>query len=112
MEKLKLREFESLKPALPYLLLTGLSLGAYALAWKGALFFAFILGVYITIQHIFNRIKGKQTEYLAISGMFVFAVALLLILPTPFLGGTKSMYIKGLFAGILAFPVLPGSLFI
>ncbi|MDD4249030.1 MAG: STT3 domain-containing protein, partial [Methanosarcina sp.] len=40
-KKIKDKEFGSLKPALPYLLLTGLSLGAYALAWKGALFFAF-----------------------------------------------------------------------
>ncbi len=107
-ERIRDKEFESLKPAIPYLLLAGFFLGAYALAWKGALFFAFILGVYITIQHIFDHMKGKQTEYLAISGIVVFAVALLLIMPTPFLGGTKSMYIKGLFAGILAFPVLTG----
>ncbi|MCQ1535192.1 oligosaccharyl transferase, archaeosortase A system-associated [Methanosarcina sp. KYL-1] len=108
LERIKNKEFESLKPALPYLLLAGISLGAYALAWKGALFFAFILGVYITVQHIFDHMKGKKTEYLAISGMVIFAVAIFMIMFTPFLGGTKSMYIKGLFAGILAFPVLTG----
>lgn len=107
-EKIKNKDFGVLKPALPYLLLTGISLGAYALAWKGALFFAFILGVYLTVQHMFDHLKGKSTEYLAISGMIVFAVALLMIMFTPYLGGTKGMYIKGLFAGILAFPALTG----
>ncbi|MFA7216354.1 MAG: oligosaccharyl transferase, archaeosortase A system-associated, partial [Bacillota bacterium] len=107
-EKIKNRDLEGLKPVLPYLLLTGISLGAYALAWKGALFFAFILGVYLTVQHMLDHLKGKSTDYLAISGMLVFAVALLMIMFTPFLGGTKGMYIKGLFAGILAFPTLTG----
>ena len=107
-EKIKNQDFKGLKPALPYLLLTGISLGAYALAWKGALFFAFILGVYLTIQHVIDHLKGKSPDYLAISGMFVFAIALFMIMLTPFLGGTKGLYIKGFLVGLLAFPILSG----
>ncbi|WP_321429275.1 oligosaccharyl transferase, archaeosortase A system-associated [uncultured Methanolobus sp.] len=105
---LKNKNFEPIKPAVPYLILTGIALGAYSLAWKGALFFAFIIGVYITIQHIVNHMHGKSTDYLAISGMVIFLIALIMVLMTPYLGGTKSLYIKGLIAGIIAFPVLTG----
>ncbi|MDG6242762.1 MAG: oligosaccharyl transferase, archaeosortase A system-associated [Methanolobus sp.] len=100
------KSFDKIKPAIPYLILTGISLGAYSLAWKGALFFSFIIGVYITIQHIINHMHGKTTEHLAISGIIVFLIALVMILMTPYLGGTKSLYIKGLLAGIIAFPLL------
>lgn len=103
---LKNKNFDKLKPAIPYLILTGISLGAYSLAWKGALFFSFIIGVYITIQHIINHMHGKTTDYLAISGMVIFFITLLIVLMTPYLGGTKSLYIKGLLAGIIIFPIL------
>ncbi|WP_407282813.1 oligosaccharyl transferase, archaeosortase A system-associated [Methanolobus sp. WCC1] len=105
---LKEMNFDAIKPAIPYLILTGIALGAYALAWKGALFFSFIIGVYITIQHVINHMHGKSTDYLAISGMIIFFIALLMVLMTPYLGGTKSLYIKGLIAGIMAFPILTG----
>ncbi|TGC08020.1 oligosaccharyl transferase, archaeosortase A system-associated [Methanolobus halotolerans] len=102
---LKNRNIDQIKPAIPYLILTGISLGAYTLAWKGALFFGFIIGVYITVQHIINHMHGKSTDYLAISGMVVFFIALLMVLVTPYLGGTKSLYIMGFLAGIIAFPI-------
>ncbi|MCQ1535193.1 oligosaccharyl transferase, archaeosortase A system-associated [Methanosarcina sp. KYL-1] len=107
-EIIKNKDFKVLKPVLPYLLLTGISLGAYALAWKGALFFAFILGVYLTVQHVLDHLKEESTEYLAISGTIIFAIAFLVVMTTPYLGGTKGMYVKGLLAGIFAFPVLSG----
>ncbi len=102
---LKNRNIDKIKPAVPYLILTGISLGAYSLAWKGALFFSFIIGVYITVQHIINHMHGKNTDNIAICGIIVFFIALLMILLTPYLGGTKSLYIRGLLAGIITFPV-------
>ncbi|MBP1908185.1 oligosaccharyl transferase, archaeosortase A system-associated [Methanolobus bombayensis] len=105
---LKEMNLNPIKPAIPYLILTGIALGAYSLAWKGALFFSFIIGVYITVQHIINHMHGKSTDYLAISGMIIFFIALIMVLMTPYLGGTKSLYIKGLLAGIIAFPILTG----
>ncbi|MEZ5334876.1 MAG: oligosaccharyl transferase, archaeosortase A system-associated [Methanolobus sp.] len=105
---IKNKNFESIKPAIPYLILTGIALGAYSLAWKGALFFAFIIGVYITVQHVINHMSGKSTDYLAISGMIIFLIALIMVLLTPYLGGAKSLYMKGLLAGAIAFPVMTG----
>ncbi|WP_292468782.1 oligosaccharyl transferase, archaeosortase A system-associated [Methanolobus sp.] len=103
---LKNRNIDTIKPAIPYLILTGISLGAYSLAWKGALFFCFIIGVYITIQHIVNHMQGKTTDYLAISGLIIFVIALMMVLFAPYIGGIKSLYIKGMIAGIVAFPLL------
>ncbi|MDA0524846.1 oligosaccharyl transferase, archaeosortase A system-associated [Methanococcoides alaskense] len=107
-DDLKNSKFKNLKPALPYLVLSGIALGAYSLAWKGALFFSFIIGVYIAVQHVMDHLNGRSTDYLAISGMVIFAVALIIVLLTPHLGGTKALHIKGLLAGIVAFPVLTG----
>lgn len=105
-KNLRNKNFDALKPSLPYFLLTGVALGAYTLAWKGALFFSFIIGIYVTIQHIIDHMHGRSTDHLAIGGMIIFAVALAMILMTPYLGGTKSMHIRGLLAGIIAFPLL------
>ncbi|RSD35137.1 MAG: dolichyl-diphosphooligosaccharide--protein glycosyltransferase [Methanohalophilus sp.] len=98
--------FSQIRPILPYFLLTGFFLGAYTLAWKGALFFSFIIGVYITAQHIIDHMHGRSTEYLAIGGMAIFIVALVMVLLTPAIGGTKDLQIKGLLAGFVAFPIL------
>ncbi|MCK5660944.1 MAG: oligosaccharyl transferase, archaeosortase A system-associated, partial [Methanosarcinales archaeon] len=97
------KNFNKLKPSLPYIVLTGISLGLYALAWKGALFFALIIGAYITLQHIIDHLRGEVPEYLSIIGAGTFFVALLLIIPVPSLGSVKSQYMMGLPAGILAF---------
>ncbi len=103
---LKKTPFETLRPALPYFILTGISMGAYTLTWKGALFFSLIIGLYITIQHIVDHMHGRTTDYLAVGGMIIFAVTLVMVLMVPEIGGTKSINEKGLLAGILAFPLL------
>ncbi len=105
-EGLKNKQFDGIKPALPYFILTGVSLGAYTLAWKGALFFSLIIGVYIAIQHIVDHLHKRDTDYLAVGGIVIFAIAFIMVLLVPYLGGTKAMHLKGLFAGIIAFPAL------
>ena len=105
-ENLKNRDLDALKPSLPYFILTGIALGAYTLAWKGALFFSFIIGIYITVQHIIDHMHGRRTDYLAIGGIIIFTVAFLMIMMTPYLGGSKALNLKGLLAGIIAFPLL------
>ena len=97
--------FNKLRPSIPYIIFTGFSLGLYILAWKGALFFALIIGVYITIQHIIDHLRGEVPEYLSIIGVVTFAIALLFVLMVPSIGGTKHQYLMGLPAGILAFIV-------
>ncbi|MDN5310378.1 MAG: dolichyl-phosphooligosaccharide-protein glycotransferase [Methanolobus sp.] len=107
-EKMRNKDFNSFKIVLPYIILTGVALGAYSLSWVGAIFFSFVIGVYITTQHIIDHIHKKQTDYLAITGMIIFAVALIMVLATPYIGSTKPLTIKGLLAGIIAFPFLTG----
>jgi len=106
LSSLKEKGLAQIKPILPYFLLAGFFLGAYTLAWKGALFFSFIIGVYITAQHIIDHMHGRSTEYLAIGGMAIFAVALVMVLLAPEIGNTKSRQIFGLTAGLVAFPLL------
>lgn len=98
--------YETIRPALPYFILTGVSMGAYTLTWKGALFFSLIIGLYITIQHVVDHMHGRTTDYLAVGGVIIFAVTLIMVLMAPEIGGTKAMHEKGLLAGILAFPLL------
>lgn len=105
---LRQANFNNLRSVLPYIILTGFALGAYTLAWNGAIFFSFIIGIYITIQHIIDHINDKPTDYLAIIGVIIFSVALIMVLLTPYIGGTKAITIKGLIAGIVAFPLLTG----
>ncbi|MDO9517888.1 MAG: oligosaccharyl transferase, archaeosortase A system-associated [Methanosarcinaceae archaeon] len=104
-ENLKTRNFDALKPALPYLILTGISLGAYSLAWYGAVFFSLIIGIYFTVQHIIDHMHKRPTDYLAVSGAMIFFIALLMVLAVPNLS-SKGLLIKGLLAGIIAFPLL------
>jgi len=103
---LKNGQFSALKSSLPYFILAGISLGAYTLAWKGALFFSLIIGVYVTVQHVLDHMHGKKTDYMAIGGMIIFAFALVMVLMTPYLGGTKALHVKALLAGLFAFPIM------
>jgi dolichyl-diphosphooligosaccharide--protein glycosyltransferase len=105
-ERIKKKNLNSHKMLFLYLILTGIALGAYSLAWIGAIFFSFVIGVYLTIQYCQDHMHGRSNDYLAIIGTVVFAVALIMVLATPHVGSTKPLTIKGLVAGILAFPVL------
>ena len=96
--------FESLKPALPYLVLSGVALGAYSLAWVGAIFFCFIIGIYLTVQHIIDHMHKRSTDYLAVSGIIIFLIPLLMVLMVPNLS-SRALLLKGLLAGIIAFPL-------
>ncbi len=103
---IKNKDFDSLKVLVPYMILTGVALGAYSLAWIGAIFFSFVIGVYITIQYCIDHIHERSNDYLAISGVIIYTVALIMVLATPYIGSTKPLAIKGLLVGIIAFPVL------
>ncbi|SFM88884.1 oligosaccharyl transferase, archaeosortase A system-associated [Methanolobus profundi] len=107
-DMIKNKDFASFKKVLPYILLAGIALGAYSITWIGAIFFSFVIGIYITIQYIVDHMQGKKSDYLAIFGIMIFLVALIMVLATPHIGSTKPLTIKGLFAGIVAFPVLSG----
>jgi dolichyl-diphosphooligosaccharide--protein glycosyltransferase len=95
-----------LKRILPYLIASGFALGAYTLAWNGAVFFSFVIGVYITLQHISDHLHGRSTEYLTIIGFPVFLITMIMILLVEDIGGTRAITLKGLIAGLVAIPFL------
>jgi oligosaccharyl transferase (archaeosortase A-associated) len=99
------KNIKILHAVLPYAIITGIFLGFYSLAWLGAVFFSLILGIYITIQHIIDHMHNRNTDYLAIIGVIVFAITLLMILTTPELRA-RDLLLKGLIGGIIAFPIL------
>ena len=95
-------KLSAFKPILLYAVLTGLAMGAYTLIWEGALLFAFIIGVYITVQMMINHLKGEGTAFIAVTGIIIFAIDFLFILVTPQIGEYKTLHIMALSAGIIA----------
>ncbi|MCJ7744449.1 MAG: oligosaccharyl transferase, archaeosortase A system-associated, partial [Dehalococcoidales bacterium] len=64
-----------------YSLLAGIFLGLYVLTWIGALLFVFIICAYIVIQFVIDHLKRRTTDYLALVGAIIFAVALIMSVP-------------------------------
>ena len=68
-----------------YTVLTGTSLGLYFLTWTGALLFLFIIFSFIVIYFLIEYLSKKEPPFwLLESGMVIFLITLLMILP--FLG--------------------------
>jgi dolichyl-diphosphooligosaccharide--protein glycosyltransferase len=84
------------KPFL-YSLLAGIFLGIYIRTWSGALLFVFITAVYFVIQFIIDYLKNKSTEYLCLTGVAFFFIALLISLPV----SVKPLYLASLVIAIL-----------
>jgi len=95
-------KFTAIKPILPYAVLTGIAMGAYTLVWEGALLFAFIIGVYITVQMMINHLRGEGTAFIAVTGIIIFAIDFILVWITPQIGEYKTLHMMALGAGILA----------
>ncbi|MFZ2471804.1 MAG: oligosaccharyl transferase, archaeosortase A system-associated [Methanothrix sp.] len=75
------RNFSAFKRPLLYSALAGVSLGLYIDAWSSGFLFEGIILLFIMLQSIFDHIRGKNVEYLGISGAMTFLVATLLVLP-------------------------------
>ncbi|HMB45139.1 MAG TPA: oligosaccharyl transferase, archaeosortase A system-associated [Candidatus Methanoperedens sp.] len=105
---IKSLKWRALKPSIYYFILTGLFLSLYSLTWKGALLFAFIIGIYIMVQHIVDHMHNKPTEYLGVLGTIIFLIPLIIVIIVPDIGGEKNLYYVGLTAGIILFPLLSG----
>lgn len=90
------------KPILLYAVLTGVTMAAYTLIWEGALLFAFIIGVFITLQMIINHLRGEGTAFIAVTGVIIFLIDLLIVFITPQIGEYKTLHIMALGAGIIA----------
>ncbi|MBN1235652.1 MAG: oligosaccharyl transferase, archaeosortase A system-associated [Methanotrichaceae archaeon] len=75
------RGWTAFKRPLLYSALAGVSLGLYIDAWSSGFLFEGIILLFIMMQSIFDHIRGKNVEYLGISGAIAFLVATLLVLP-------------------------------
>ncbi len=71
----------ALKRPLLYALFAGLFLGLYMDAWASGHLFVGILLAFVTIQSIVDHLRGRNVEYLGITGTTTFLITLLLILP-------------------------------
>ena len=80
-----------------YSALAGISLGLYIDAWSSGFLFEGIILLFILLQSIVDHLKGRNVEYLGISGAITFFVATLLVLPfvKPYYGFNHYLY--GLF---------------
>lgn len=103
---LKEGDLDSFKTSLPFFIFAGFALGAYTLAWKGGLFFSLIIGIYVVVQHVIDHLHGRNTEYIAIGGSFVFLTCLIMVLISPEVGGSKHLYLKALPAGLISFALM------
>jgi oligosaccharyl transferase (archaeosortase A-associated) len=89
--------WSSFKTPLVYSAFAGISLGLYIDAWSSGFLFEGIILLFILLQSIVEHIKGRNTEYLGVSGAITFFVAVLLVLPfvKPYYGFNHYLY--GLF---------------
>ena len=89
-----LKSWSSFKKPLAYSALAGISLGLYIDAWSSGFLFEGIILLFILIQSAVDHIKGKNVEYLGVSGAITFFVATLLVLPfvKPYYGFNHYIY--------------------
>jgi len=97
-------DWAAIRKPLIYSLLAGVFLGIYIRTWTGALLFVFIIAVYFIVQSIIDHLKHKSTDYLCITGVVTFAVALFISLPI----SSKPLYLASLIIAILIPLVLNG----
>jgi oligosaccharyl transferase (archaeosortase A-associated) len=88
------KRWPSLKMPLLFSALAGISLGLYIDAWSSGFLFEGIIVLFIIIQSIVEHLKGRNVEYLGISGTITFFLAMLLVLPfvKPYFGFTSYLY--------------------
>jgi oligosaccharyl transferase (archaeosortase A-associated) len=88
------RSWSTLKAPLIFSALAGISLGLYIDAWSSGFLFEGIIVVFVVIQSIVEHLKGRNVEYLGISGAITFFLAMLLVLPfvKPYFGFTTYLY--------------------
>ncbi|MCL2549659.1 MAG: oligosaccharyl transferase, archaeosortase A system-associated [Methanimicrococcus sp.] len=101
-EELFKGKLSGFKPILPYAILTGATMAAYTLVWEGALLFAFIIGIFITVQMMINHLRKEGTAFIAVTGIIIFLIDLCIVIITPQIGEYKTLHILALSAGIIA----------
>lgn len=76
------RDWAVVKKPLILSLIAGLVFAMYALTWKGAPMFIFIFFIFVMVQFIIDHLKKRDNDYLAITGIVIFLLPLVILLPT------------------------------
>jgi len=96
-DSIKHRQWTALARPLVYSLLAGIFLGIYLLTWIGALLFVLLITVYFIVQFIIDHLKRKPTDYLCLTGVTLFFVALIIYL----LVSQDMLYVASLIIALL-----------
>ena len=96
-DSIKHRQWTALTRPLVYSLLAGIFLGIYLLTWIGALLFVLLITVYFIVQFIIDHLKRKPTDYLCLTGVTLFFVALIIYL----LVSQDMLYVASLIIALL-----------
>jgi len=75
------KNWSAFKMPLLYSALAGAMLGLYIDNWSSGFLFEGVILLFIMLQSIFDHLKGRNVEYLSISGSIAFLVATLFVLP-------------------------------
>jgi dolichyl-diphosphooligosaccharide--protein glycosyltransferase len=75
------KNWSTLKRPLLFAALAGVSLGLYIDAWASGFLIEGVIIFFIIIQSIVDHMRGRNAEYLGITGAITFFIAILLVLP-------------------------------
>jgi len=102
------RDLAHLKKPIFYSILTGIMLGSYILAWKGAVLSVFVILVYLLLQAVIDHIRGRDLAWLPVTSLPAFITAILIILPYIHPSTIDIRTVAALAASILGVVILAG----
>lgn len=105
-DTIRKREWSTGKRPAIYTALAGISLGAYLLTWVGGALFVFVIFTFCVVQFIIDHVKGRSTDYLAMTGIPCLLIAILMVAPSIGRYGYAGLQAQALALGIAAFAVL------
>ncbi|PHP45260.1 hypothetical protein B6V01_004940 [Methanosarcinales archaeon ex4572_44] len=79
LDKIRRRDWQSLKTPMTYTLFAGIAFGAYLLTWTAGVLFGVIVGIFFVIQTVINQIRGRNIEHLSIVGGVSYGIAFLMM---------------------------------
>jgi oligosaccharyl transferase (archaeosortase A-associated) len=105
-DTIRKRDWATGKKPIIYTVLAGISLGAYLLTWVGGALFVFVIFAFGVVQFAIDHVKGRSTDYLAVTGIPCLLIAILLVAPSIGRYGYAGLQVQALVLGIAAFAVL------
>ena len=101
-------KFNVVKEPLAYSVMAGVMYSAYQLSWAGASLFALIAVAYAVFQYILDNFRNESSDYLGFTGIIIFLVSAILILPFVHSDMGFSLYYYSWFHVIISFGAIAG----